>query len=474
LRLNGSAPEALRLNGTPLEAPWVNSTPLEPVRVKPATPQAWRVNGTAPEALRVSDVLRWVNGTPPEPLSMNATVTQALRVNDTAPQAQWANATPKESLRTKWTVTQAPWVNSTPLEPLRVKPATPQAWRVNGTAPEAVMNGTGPEALRANRTVTPAVKVNISELKAPEAVKVNVSEVKPVKKVNVSELKPVKMHGSEKVTSLGPFVWALLGPLPYTEPVTDPLSAFGGIWELADQAPSLLWAVLRERGTLYRHQLKVVGGKHSKAMAAMKQKGDTRLPKALQSKLQDFPSEVGPQGRTSWALAFLDDGTNAVTTEPNDTVVGMEYSELWSSGGWALGELELDQTTTVLARCNASLHIINGNRFVPMVADIYGERRSVQAFTLRQGRHRLAVRYAGLPFLCELLADSAQARERITGVPDKSAGKSALVVVQGSMVADVVDGNLVSPYLAVPVLNSGRTMWRSTALSWRNRRAGAT
>ncbi|CAJ1457019.1 unnamed protein product [Effrenium voratum] len=232
-----------------------------------------------------------------------------------------------------------------------------------------------------------------------------------------------------------PRAWALLGPWTFSD--GEPLDAFGGVQNVARRAPEALWQTLRA--------------------------GNTSLPDVLRKQLEAFPTEVGPAGQTTWALTFSN-GT-ARTVPVNFTAAAVAAG--WNAGdfspetghgrGWAMGEMELEQDAKVLAKCSDSFMVGDGG---PLLADAYGENRSVHVLHLPRGRHQIYVSAGEPGFWCDFLLDSAAARGIMTNVETDKV--SPLIIMKDSVVSEVVASNLVSPHLGIPVLNAEKKGLRLT------------
>lgn len=256
--------------------------------------------------------------------------------------------------------------------------------------------------------------------------------------------------------TLLPFAWAAVGPVSSHEDFTDPLVAFGGIQAIAARAPAELAQAMQEVGDRYKEH-RNAGHNHNETLQAL---GNASHPNGVvQAALESFPAEHGAGGRTVWALAFMDNDT--LTVSPNLTEAALQArgpNAYLPYGvppqGWAFGDFALDTAATVLVRCSSYFMI--DKMEVMWTPDSYNDGRSVFAFHMTAGSHRIFVRFQEPEFTCDIFEDSAAARENVTGVVGQAGEQSPLVMMADSMVSDVVDGHLPSPHVAIPVLNVGK------------------
>jgi len=248
--------------------------------------------------------------------------------------------------------------------------------------------------------------------------------------------RPHRGH-TDQALQLWPKVWAVLGPGGSRNgDGEDPFAAFGGIHDIVKRAPAALWETMRKRTKAIETP---ASEKERHSRWQIGESGDaSQMPKDLQDKLETFPSEDGHLGRTSWLFATSDFASSSVS-------VGF-------ATGWAIGEVVVAEPTAVLARCTQPIMVDNG--VLAMKPDQYNEHRSVQVLHLTKGTHRIFVPYAQ-SFWCDFLQDSASAREKVLGTPDRSAGKSPWIVMPDTQISEAVDGYMASPYVAVPILNAG-------------------
>lgn len=237
---------------------------------------------------------------------------------------------------------------------------------------------------------------------------------------------------------LQPDAWAVLGPLATFQSGSDPLEAFGGLWNVVERSPPQLWEAVRQAGDLHAN-------------------GNTRdvaeISEVLQDKLEWFPVETGSQGRTSWALGL------ANRTMPGVTVSSTARDSSLVKGyqGWAVGKFTLSSRAVILVK-STDPFAVDGGEFVRN-SDAYGLDKGIHALTLDAGEHMIAVSYKSLPFWTDILLDSADARELVTGVADLSSGRGGLVALDDSKMSDFVDGHVASGHVGLSVLNAaGETL----------------
>lgn len=234
---------------------------------------------------------------------------------------------------------------------------------------------------------------------------------------------------AEPIVSVFPKAWACLGPFEDPKAVF----AFGGIRAIARRAPESLWRTLREAA--------------ANESALVLRENITAL------NLETFPSETGTKGRSGWGVAFST-GTEA-----------SRLSLLYSAGeygrGWAVGEFELKEETTLLAQCDTAFSLDSFE--AESMEDYYNEHRAVTVLHLSAGWHRMYVESQSSSFSCHLLVDSASARLSVTQITDVSNGLSPFIVLQDMKASDVVAGSLVSPHFGTPLLNTGKKALRLSA-----------
>jgi len=172
--------------------------------------------------------------------------------------------------------------------------------------------------------------------------------------------------------------------------------------------------------------------------------------------IAEFPTERGPAGRSFWSVTYTMHSRWAnvnfvsfANASGQDT--GTFYPPTGHGGGWVVGEIHLDDATTVLAQCSRNFYVGSGG--AAYFPDIYKEHRAVHALHLPAGRTRLFVHTFEPGFKCKLLKDSAAARKVLTAVPDESEGKSPFVVLSDYTISSVVESKIVSPHFGIPVIN---------------------
>jgi len=217
-------------------------------------------------------------------------------------------------------------------------------------------------------------------------------------------------------TALFPQNWVLLGPLSHREDEGNSLAVFGGIQKAARNIPVPLFD------------------------------GDTQNDDQLLSKLKSlpqFPSEGGGEGHTTWCLG---------TSRGTDTVQIDLRQGCGGGPGWAIGDFHVNKDSTILMRCSEEFSVDDSP--VLWTSDLYDEHNAVEAFSLSAGHHRIFVRYKGLPFMCNIFMDSADARSIITDTKEGQSSMSPLVAMKGAKMSEIVNGRLASPYVGIPILNA--------------------
>jgi len=255
-----------------------------------------------------------------------------------------------------------------------------------------------------------------------------------------------------------PSVWACIGPVTTPELGANPISAFANIKEVMRKGEKSLVATMKRAMSYYGLMREEGESNHSEILLKMAKANNSQPTLAVQSKLPTFPTEYGPGGKTIWALAYTNyrEGRIDVSFEQAAAAVGITDPGIkdMPKSGWAIGVIRLIRNTTVLIRCNEPFMLDDG--FVLRTPDAYDERRAVSVLHLKQGRHQIFVRFSTVPFWCDIDSDTAEGRRNITLVNRQTETEGPLGVLSDSMMADIIDGRLSSPYVALPIINMGK------------------
>jgi hypothetical protein len=278
---------------------------------------------------------------------------------------------------------------------------------------------------------------------------------------NKSNITDLESEGSDAghadLESVMPFHWMAIGPIMSTEDFSDPLTAFGGIQDIAKRVPPELEKAALKIGELYT-TLRDGGKNHSQATELLAKSNKSQPNGSTQQQLESFPAEYGASGRTVWGVGFLSDADHTVSINLTDAAlqsggVQSTVDAPLPSSGWAFSDFHLDEDTTILVRCD-SYFMLNDMKAI-WTPDSYNDGRAVSVFHLKPGKHRMFVRFQAETFTCDMHKDSMAARKNITGVKGQSGVASPLVLLSDAISSDVVEGQLVTPHLGIPVLNAG-------------------
>jgi len=258
---------------------------------------------------------------------------------------------------------------------------------------------------------------------------------------------------SRDLVSLAPPVWAAIGPIAAPELGTDPITAFADPKVVLLQAMASLESNMTALSSNYQ-QMRKSGRNHTDVMSELARINMSQPSVEVQGVLPKFPTEYSPGGSTIWAFGHPDAQEAKVNVNFTQAakIAGVSHPDDFPSTGWAVGSIRLDRPTTTLIRCNEAFLVDDGD--LMHLPDAYEEHRAVNVFHMTKGLHHLFVRFRQEPFWCDVLEDSAEARRNITGVSNQSDYQSPLALLSDSMMSDVVEGHLASPYLAVPAVNT--------------------
>jgi len=274
------------------------------------------------------------------------------------------------------------------------------------------------------------------------------------------KLNPKTRKALGSVPRLPPSTWLAVGPIVSSEDFTDPLTAFGGIQKIAAKASEALKGPAQQVKAAYLKE-RSSGHNHTEALKVLDESNSSQFNASTQSRLESFPAEYGPVGRTVWAVAFTSDADDTVTVNMTNvvpqagTIGAGKVATQMPSMGWAFGDFHVSgDNTTVLIRCTS--YFMLDKMKVMFTPDIYEDGRSLHVFHLSEGTHRIFVRFMSPSFVCDMFEDSMASREAITGVSGQNSKDSPLIILPDIVKSDVVAGMFPSPYLGIPVQNAAK------------------
>lgn len=259
---------------------------------------------------------------------------------------------------------------------------------------------------------------------------------------------------------LMPMTWACIGPVAAPEVGADPITAFAKIKPLLQTGERKLAKTLEKSRAMYRYLREQGLLNYTQIMKSVAFSKNLQPPKEVQDQLPSFPTEYGPGGRTIWAVAHSDHkGGKIVVNFTEAAAMAGVYdhgnTEELPQAGWAATTIKLERLTTVLVRCNEAFMV--DDDIILKTPDAYEERRAVSVYQLQPGEHHVYVRFRQNPFWCDIVEDDAEGRRTVTQIKRQSEIGEPLAVLSDSMMADIVEGRLASPYVAVPVINMDKS-----------------
>ncbi|GAM18267.1 hypothetical protein SAMD00019534_014420 [Acytostelium subglobosum LB1] len=173
-----------------------------------------------------------------------------------------------------------------------------------------------------------------------------------------------------------------------------------------------------------------------------------------------YPSELGNNGRVGW-ITYQATTAGVVSLDWSQTISWDFLQSVWGWNiwlwyGYAIGEMQVSAQGTYMVSCSGARDYFIRDTvtgvILEFVGDYYGYGTGAQTFTLpRAGTYQFVVR----------MFSSVRLNQSPLGSFSCSlqAVQPSISFITGdSLMPDIVDGNLASPYATVTVINTGSTV----------------
>eukprot|EP01133_Synstelium_polycarpum_P013893 gene13893-16389_t len=160
-----------------------------------------------------------------------------------------------------------------------------------------------------------------------------------------------------------------------------------------------------------------------------------------------YPTDITDDGRAGWTHMSVSDGNVNINYNESQGV-NWPLIEAWagSSGsyfsGWGLSDFTLDNDEIVVITCQGVAKMYLDNHVLQ--GDTYGSGIAFQSMSLFAGTHTVRTRIIGSEgagFICSV------------STVDPSTSASLMLVLEDTIVPDIVNNAFASPYVSITVLN---------------------